>query len=304
MPRYRWRIDFLLPGVPIDRPIQLDAIQLQPAPRDGKGHSWCTGHLSLELDQYADENAVKAEVLKRLGFVAIAAAGMGGSVREPIIDSIRLENREELETAGMRTPLSASLCVSFTVVAPTLGERELLKGYRAVSALSPDQLLLWSRAARWLWKANGEQDPYDQMLALWIAFNVVYGPYMNGSERQAIKKYVAHAVGTESAARSLLSLVRIEDLRRLGNSRLTLGKGQALCQIASELQSALGQPAAKQSSVELVKLALLSIYAVRCALVHEGRAAADKGEEVQLVWASAHVLKAVMMYVFRERFGI
>lgn len=303
MPRYRWRIDFLLPGVPIDRPIQLDAIQLQPAPRDDEGHSQCTGYLSLELDQYADENAVKAQVLPQLGFVAIAAAGLGGSVREPIIDSIRLENREELEVAGMRTPFSASFRVSSTVVAPTLGERELLKGYRAVSALSHDQLLLWSRVARWLWKANGEQDPYDQMLALWISFNAVYGPYGAG-EQQAIKNYIAQTVGTESAARSLLSVVRIEDLRRLGNSGLTLWKGQKPCQIASELQSALGQPAVKQNSVELVKLALLSIYAVRCAIVHKGKALADKDEEVQLVWASAHVLKAVMMFVFRAQLGV
>src|SRR2546428_8883807 len=104
MATYRWRIEFSLPGAPIARPVTLGAIQLSPASRDEHGHSRSVGHLMLDTDQCLDDSAVTKEALPKLETVAIAAAALGSSVRAPVITSVRLENRADLQSAGVRTP--------------------------------------------------------------------------------------------------------------------------------------------------------------------------------------------------------
>lgn len=303
MATYRWRIEFFLPGVPIARSVTLGAIHLAPAPRDENGRSRSNGYLVLETDQYLQDSAVEAEALLQLEFVAIAAAALGGSVREPIVTSVRLENRDDLEAVGARTPLeNASLTMTWNVIAPDIEETALATGYRTALSLAGQEASLWRRAARWLWKANSEADPYDQFLALWISFNVLYGPLKTNSEQRAIRDYLAKATPTELDAEKFLAEVRSEDLALLGASGLTLKSGN--CLVANKLQTALRLPAAQQSPRRLVTLAFLTIYAVRCAIVHEGGVAVPRDSESRLVWASVHVLKPAIMHLLRSRLGV
>jgi hypothetical protein len=305
MAMYRWGIEFSLPGVQIARPVTLGAIHLTPAPRDENGRSRSIGYLVLDTDQYLQDSAVEADALSQLEPVAIAAAAMGGSVREPVVTSVRLENRDDLEAAGIRTPLeNASLTMTWNVIAPDIEETALTKGYRAALTLAAQEASLWRRAARWLWKANSEADSYDQFLALWISFNVLYGPHKINSEQRAIQDYLAQAIPTEPDAEKLLAGVRSEDLRSLGASGLTLWREGKIWAIANEIQTALGLPAAQQSRRELVRLAFLVIYAVRCAIVHEGGVAVPRDNEIRLVWASVYVLKPAIMHLLRSRLGV
>jgi len=300
MTTYRWRIEFSLPGVPIARPVTLDAIHLEPTPRDENSRSRSIGYLVLETDQYLQDSAVEAAALSRLEFVAVAAAALGGSVRGPVVTSVRLENRDDLEAAGVRTPLeNASLTMTGKVIAPDIEETALTRCYRTALGLAGEEASLWRRAARWLWRANSEGDPYDKFLALWISFNVLYGPLKTDSEQRAIEDYLAKAIPTEPDAEKFLAGVRSEDLALLGASGLTLKSRNRL--VANELQTALGVPGAQQSRRGLVALAFLTIYAVRCAIIHEGGVAVPRDSENRLVWASVSVLKPAIMYLLRNR---
>jgi len=303
MPRYRWAMHFALPGVRITRPVTLDNIDLKPAPPDDRGHSQSIGYVLIETDEDAGEDELRAETMSRLELVAISAAALGGSVREPVITSIRLENREELEAAGRRTPLeNASLLVTWNVIAPDIEEAALTNYYAAALKLAGQEASLWRRAVRWLWKANSEADPYDQFLALWISFNVLYGPLKMNSEQRAIQDYLAKAIPTEPDAEEFLAEVRSEDLALLGASGLTLKNRNR--PVANELQTDLGLPEARQSRRRLITLAFLTIYAVRCAIVHEGGVAVARDSESRLVWASVHVLKPAIMHLLRNRLGV
>lgn len=307
MATYRWRVEFSLPGVPIARPVALDTIQLTPSPRDEKGHSRSTGYLLLETDQYLQQADAEQRALAQLETVAVAAAALGGSVREPVVISVRLENQDELEAAGVRTPLlDAGLRFTWNVIAPDIEEILLARAHRAALALGEPEASLWGRAARWLWKANSDANPYDQFLALWISFNVMYGPHATNGEPRAIRDFFAQAIASEPAAEALLVNIRPEDLRLLAGSGLTLrrGKRRPPRPIANELQAALELPAVQQSRRELIELALLVIYAVRCAVIHEGGVMLPRDQEIRLVWASAHVLKPALMWLLRSRLGV
>lgn len=299
MVKYRWSVEFVLPGVPLERPVQIGNMVLRPAPIDDNGGSRSTGSLLLEIEKCPDEDAAAARAMQELEAVTISAAAIGGSVRAPVVTSIHLENEAELEAAGLRTPIKGGKILhTWDVIAPIIDGSKLAKGYQAAVGLSAD----WHRAARWLWKANSETDPYDHLLALWISFSVLYGRQMiNGeSEQSAIKRYV-DATFTSSAVSLLLGIDR-ENLRRLGDKRLTLraGRGKPALQIGEDLGKALSQP----PSLEVVKLTLLSIYAVRNGIVHRGSAVSNRDDEIRLRWASAHVLKEVIMHVLRDELGL
>lgn len=179
----------------------------------------------------------------------------------------------------------------------------LTKGYRAALTLGPQEAPLWHRAARWLWKANSEANPYDQFLALWIAFNALYGPKKTDGEPSAIRDYLADAIPKESDAQKLLAGLLVEDLQLLGASGLRLRRDKSW-QVADELQAVLGLPETKRSPRQVVTLACLVIYAVRCAIVHEGGFELPRDKEMHLVWASGRVLKAALMLVFKSRLGL
>lgn len=303
MATYRWRIDFSLPGVPIAQPMTLDAITLTPAPRDQKGRSLSNGYLQLDIDQYLQDSDVETQAMSQLERIAIAAAALGGSTRKPIVNCVRLDNRDELEAVGLRTPLqNATLRHRINVIAPNIEEPALTHGYRTVLAFGGEDLLLWLRVARWLWKANSDADPYDQFLALWICFNVLYGRFVpnrqrRGSQRTGIKNYLAQeAIPTETDASTLRRQFRPEDLSSLAADQS--------CPTANELQTALGLPVAQQSNRELIKLIFLVIYEVRCAIVHEGGVALSPDTGVRLVFASRDVLKSAIMHLLRRRLGL
>ena len=253
----------------------------------------------LEFPEYKRDIAIREAALAQLEAIAIAGAALGGSVQEPVVHSVRLENRTELEAAGIQIPYSFAFVHSFNVIAPSIDTATLDKGYRTFSALPPGILHLWRRAARWLWKANAEGDPYDYLLALWIAFNVLYGPHITKgrSEQKAIEAYAAKAFQSNATARPLVDSLQRDDLLALGKSGLSLGRsGQT--RIADELDRALVAP--EPDAGEMVRLVVLTIYAVRCAIVHAGSVLPSRDEEIRLVWASAHVLKATMMHLLQD----
>lgn len=113
MATYRWRIDFSLPGLPIARPLRLGPIELNPAQPDGNGRSRSLGTLALDTDKFLQESQVETAALERIEPLAIAAASLGGSVREPTVTShhvvltigvslIPLACRHLLKTAASR----------------------------------------------------------------------------------------------------------------------------------------------------------------------------------------------------------
>jgi hypothetical protein len=304
MLQYNWAIQFFLPGAPLSEPMQVGDLNLRPAEPDQQGHSGCTGSFVLKLGECLTEREAAALATQHLEMVGIAASAMGGSVRGPEVVSLRLENVAELEAAGMRTPGKGGQFRMFvTVMARPLDERRLITGYQAVTNLPVSRRQLWHLAARWLWKANSERDPFDQMLALWISFNVLYGPYMSDSEQQAIEEYVIADLGPSSA--QLVKEIGRHTLGRLVDSRLTLRSGKNLRRIGSDLQNGLSQPIASPiASAQLLKLVLLTIYAVRCAIVHTGTVVPERDREIVLISTSAIVLKALIMHALRTELGL
>jgi hypothetical protein len=132
----------------------------------------------LDTDQCLDDSAIEQRALPQLETVVLVAAALGGSVREPVVTSVRLENRADLEAAGVLTPLeNAGLLVTLNVLADDIAEIALTVGYSAAVNLANAEASRWRRAARWLRKANADAGPSDQFLALWIAFNVLYGQH-------------------------------------------------------------------------------------------------------------------------------
>jgi len=302
---YQWSVEFLLPGVPLSRPLTLGSIALRPMPRDENSASRSVGCLQLETGQHLDERAVAAQALSQVELLAMAAAALGGSVRQPVVTSIRLDNRHELDAAGMRTPIeNGRILMTWNVISPDIDETALTRGYQRAIALQSNVLPLWLRVARWLWKGNSDADPYDEFLALWISFNVLYGPFVQKSERLGIEAYLAQALPTEPDAEALLREVIPGDICTLGASGLPLRTPKGPRPIANELQAALGLPAAQQSRRGLVTLAFLVIYAVRCAIVHEGGVALPQDSELRIVSASIHVLKSAIMHLLRNLLGV
>lgn len=215
MPTYRWRIEFSLPGVPIAQAIALDAMQLTPCPRDKYARARSAGALLLETEEYLHPSDVRARAMSRLQALAMAAAAIGGSVQEPEITSINLQNEKELEAAGLLTPLlDEGLLHTFNVIAPDIDGATLAAAYRVAVMLGDQEAARWLRSVRWLWKANADADAYDQFLALWISFNVLYGPYkarnehgVTRGEQGAIQAYLEETISNEKDAEEFLAPV-------------------------------------------------------------------------------------------------
>jgi hypothetical protein len=193
--------------------------------------------------------------------------------------------------------------MTFNVFADDIHESTLAAGYGQALALPDSDAALWRRAVRWIWKANGDADPYDQFLALWISFNVLYGPHHTGRETLAIESYLAHAVPAEGDAEEFLTEITAEDIGLLAASGLTLGRAGNR-PIAEEIRTATALSLAPRRRLELLTLIFLGLYAVRCAVVHEGGVALPRDNEIRLVWASVHILKPVLMRLLRRRLGV
>ena len=299
MPTYRWRAEFVLPGLQLAQELGLGTIHVVPCPRDDLDRSQSTGHLSFETDRYLDESEATTAALSLLAPLAVVGAALGGAVGAPTVTSILLDNQAELEASGVRLPFQNRFRMSWNVVAPEIPAASLIAGYETARALPPEITEPLARGARWLWKANSDPDGRDQFLALWIAFNVLYGR-PNRSEQQAIEDYLARALPTEPEAKAVLDGVDIHTLRRLADSSLTLHRGKGEYRVAEGLQRALGGPAASQSPKEILRLACLVIYAVRCDIVHAGGSAVPHGA-LQLIWASRDLLKALLMRLLQSR---
>ncbi len=303
MTAFRWLAEFLLPGLPIARPLTLGGIHVLPVPRGENERSHSNGHLTFEPDTHLRDAEARAHAQSQLELVALAATATGGSVGEPVVTSVRLDNQADLEASGVPIPLDACFTLKWKVLAPDIDETAVIKGYRVALEFGPQEAPFWRRAARWLWKANSEAHPYDRFLALWIAFNVLYGPKRIDSEPNAIRNYLAETIPSEQVARSLLAGVIEEDLRLLGGSGLSLRRDKSW-PVADELQVALGTPETTPSPRQVLTLSCLVVYAVRCAVVHEGGFDIPREKEVGLVWASGRVLKAVLMHAFKSRLGV
>jgi len=218
--------------------------------------------------------------------------------------SVKLENRAALEAAGIRIRLHDSgLTDTWTVLAGDIEESALTTGYRHALALPDSDAWLWRRAVRWLWKANGDPDPYDQFLALWISFNVLYGRYHTGRETLAIENYLLHAVPAESDADEFLAEMAVENIGLLAESGLSLGR-TGTRPIAEEIRTAAALPPERWRRLEFLTLIVLGLYAVRCAVVHKGGVELPRDNEIRLVWASVHIMKPVLMRLLRRRLGV
>ena len=55
---------------------------------------------------------------------------------------------------------------------------------------------------------------------------------------------------------------------------------------------------------ELITLIFLGLYAMRCAIVHEGGVALPRDDEIRVVRASARILKPALMRLLRQRLGV
>ena len=305
MATFRWRANFLIPGLPLAQPVRLGAIHVAGSTRDGNRKYESTGHLIFEADQFLFEAEARGRAAALLEPVAVAGAALGGSIGEPVVTLVNLENRDALEAAGVRIPFEGGLLVTWTVGTADIDCASLTKGYLAVLGLGPQEAPLWHRAARWLWKSNWEADPYDQFLALWIAFNVLYGPRWTkgtNTETGTIEAYLAEAVPWESDAKALLAGVLLEDLQLLGASGLTLWRSKKWA-IANELQAALALPEEARSFREVIRLVCLVIYSIRCDIVHEGGVSVPK-DDLRLLWSSRNVLKTVVMFLIKRRLGL
>lgn len=302
MPTYRWRADFVLPGLQLAHELTLGTIRVVPSPRGDLGHSQSTGHLTFETDTYLGEPEATAHALSLLTPLAVAGAALGGSVTTPTVTSIRLDNQVDLEASGVRIPLNGGLLLSWNVLAPDILAPSLSAGYDRARALPPDIAERVFRAGRWVWKANADADAHDQFLALWIAFNVLYGK-PRGHEQKAIEDYLAEAISTELEANTVLDGVDTHTLRQLAESSLTLRRDGTDFRVANELKRVLDGPEANRSPREVLTLTCLVIYSIRCDIVHAGGASVPPGE-LQLIWASRDVLKTLLMHLLRGRLGL
>jgi hypothetical protein len=252
----------------------------------------------LETNEYLEKRGVEARAMSRLRALAMAAAAIGASVQEPEITLVVLENEQELSKAGVRTPLlNGGLRIEFDILAPDVDEATLGAAFHAVGALSEQEASAWERSARWLWKANSDPEPYDQFLALWISFNVLYREHKRDGEQAAIQEFLEENVATEENAQEVSALVIPDTLALLATSGLTL-RTRA---IADQLRDAL---AVQRPRRDIVVLLMLTIYAVRCAIFHEGAIAIPRDLEARLVIASRDILKVVLIYLLRRRLGV
>ena len=302
MPTYRWRAEFVLPGLQLVHELTIGTIHVVPSPRDDLGHSKSTGHLTFETDHYLRGLEATTYALSLLTPLALSGAALGGSVGAPTLTSILLANQIELEASGVRVPLTSGLLMSFSVLSPDVPATSLVAGYHTARALPPEAIERLCRAAKWLWKANSDPDGHDQFLALWIAFNVLYGkPHRR--EQRAIEEFIAEAFPTDLEAKAVLDSVDPPILEKLANSSLTLRRKRAEYRVADELQRVLSEPSRTHPHNGILRLACLVIYAVRCDIVHAGGSAVPHGA-LQLIWASRDVLKGLLMRHLQSRLGL
>lgn len=113
---------------------------------------------------------------------------------------------------------------------------------------------------RWFTKAADEMASLDRLVAFWISFNALYAdPYK--SERDAISSYIKIDVDPFIAQRYVDSNEQL--LLILSSFPIELRGGR---QIAQELAQAL--KASPRNYTNVVEIAALTIYGIRCALFH------------------------------------
>jgi len=131
---------------------------------------------------------------------------------------------------------------------------------------------------------------------------VLYGkPHRR--EQRAIEEFIAEAFPTDLEAKAVLDWVDPPILEKLANSSLTVPRKKVEYRVADELQRVLGDPSRIQSHTDILRLACLVIYAVRCDIVHAGGSAVPH-DALQLIWSSRDVLKAFLMRHLQSRLGL
>lgn len=144
----------------------------------------------------------------------------------------------------------------------------------------------------WLERAEQQHDPFDRFIALWVAFNVLYGSLYRETERQAIGDYLYSHRPPRRIIKQILDRPAvlffhhriIRDVRSLHDPHRGI---RDTFEAAITLRAVANPPAARL--VALVRI----LYQVRCNLFH-GQKLYDREADEEVVTNAAEALLHVL----------
>lgn len=150
-----------------------------------------------------------------------------------------------------------------------------------IKLMSSDRRGIFSRALRWLYRANDYRIFWDEKLIYrWIAFNSLYNLYnqISGHERGERSSVVAF----EEEFRSSIGQISAHT-NSLASFNLQLDRGRNR-DVSAQLQSAINS-----GDSSLTQWALVCVYAARCSLFH--------GEEKPVTHVSNRIINVSASYL-------
>ena len=288
---YRWQVRFVIPGVRLSRALDIDNMRIEPGGLDAKGRPQARVAVHLMYTECVREDQVRADAVQRIEHLETAASLVCATGRT-YVESLLLENRDELLAAGRPTPVGLVSSIPIEVNVPILEPERLEHVHRALKRLRLDTLLAVQRALRWINRRYEEEDAYDRYISLWIAFTTLYDR-CDQSEQDQIEKFIKDTFTADAAMSALDRGFAASAVDLLASSGLMLGRGKR--NVSEELGAMVKAYRSSHADPQAVLATLaLTLYALRNDLVHGRHSGSQNRQEIAVLHAASGILVSLM----------
>lgn len=251
---------FLLSGVKVATSTNIGGFALESVP----GHPNCT-YLRFDFTHSPNKNLYfecEKEV-RLLSFILSVVYGIAYPELKVITD--KSGPRLQATDRGIRNP----------VILEPKDFDKIKKAYKKVKNMTRGEKKIFDFVARWIQKAGGSHNVYDQFMCYWIAFNFLYGLMHPGGEQEKIKEWVDAQCDNTYADQLFADFKNNKQspkrlaIEYLAKGNLTLYKIQKKKKIRRYISRELLRAICSSTfNLDTLCLLVLNIYAVRCKLFH------------------------------------
>lgn len=286
---YRWRATYNFDYPLLDKPVSIGDICFYPGSPEFDNKPHAVHYYEFEtstVDRQGQEEA-KTKYSSRLEELLELSVLLPYYTEVSFHSAVLLNSQEEtgFPASGINFELGGGKPYIPPGQAPKKFREELANSggvFSDIQSMSSDRKESFSRALRWLYRANDYRIFGDEKLIYrWIAFNSLYNLYnqISGNNNRGEK---ASVVAFEEEFR--LAVGQVSDhTNLLASFNLQLDRGQNR-DVSAELQNAINS-----RDASLTQWALVCVYAARCSLFH--------GEEKPVTHVSNRIINVSATYL-------
>lgn len=285
---YRWRATYNFGYPLLDKPVSIGGMRFYPGSPELDLEPHTVHYYEFEtvtVDKQGQEEA-KIKYSSRLEELIELSVLLPYYTEVSFHSAVLLDSEEEAGFQSSGINISFRGCKPYVRPgeSPTKFREEFVRSgsvFSDIQSMSPDRKEIFSRALRWIYRANDYRIYSDEKLIYrWIAFNSLYNLFnqISGNDRGEKTSVIAFE---EEFRSSIGQITQHTDLLASFNLKLDRGENR---DVSTQLQNAINF-----GDTTITKWALVCVYAARCFLFH--------GEEKPLTHVSNRIISISASYL-------